>query len=126
MKICFKCHKEKLLSEFYTHHQMLDGHLNKCKDCTRSDTANNTARKSLDPTWVISERRRHRAKSKLARESGLVLKIPKEKARLAQIRHRAKFADKNKARNIVGQAITKGLMNRKPCRECGRKAQAHH
>lgn len=36
-KTCFKCGVEKPLDDFYRHPQMGDGHLGKCKVCTRLD-----------------------------------------------------------------------------------------
>lgn len=37
IKTCFKCGAEKPLTEYYQHKQMGDGHLNKCKCCTKMD-----------------------------------------------------------------------------------------
>ena len=62
-KECFKCHRVLPLSEFYKHKQMGDGHLGKCKDCTRKDTNDRRLRlEKDDPEWVEKERERQRLK----------------------------------------------------------------
>jgi hypothetical protein len=63
-KICFKCNEEKPLTDYYKHPRMGDGHLNKCKLCTRKDTANDLVKKTSTPEGLEKERQRHREKYK--------------------------------------------------------------
>ena len=62
MKKCFKCGLEKPISEYYKHKRMADGHLGKCKTCTRQDSKANLDEKLKDPAFLDSEQKRHREK----------------------------------------------------------------
>ncbi len=46
-KACFKCGEVKPLTDYYKHKNMADGHLNKCKYCTKND-ANKYRNDNLD------------------------------------------------------------------------------
>ena len=43
-KVCFKCQESLPLERFYKHKKMADGRLNKCIDCTKSDSKQNQER----------------------------------------------------------------------------------
>ena len=62
MKKCFKCNLEKPLLEYYTHKQMKDGHLNKCKECTKKDSDKREKKLRNNIEWVESEKIRAREK----------------------------------------------------------------
>jgi hypothetical protein len=61
-KKCFKCNEDKPMSEFYKHKAMGDGHLNKCKQCTKLDSAATLKKNTSTEAGLELERARHRDK----------------------------------------------------------------
>jgi len=114
MKKCFKCRKRLPLGEFYTHPRMKDGHLNKCKNCTRKDV--HDRRYDLFSRDKVLEYDRLRFKTAKR----------KEQAALSQDRRRTKHPEKYKAWNMFHNALRDGKVTRQPCEVCGEPAQAHH
>ena len=127
MKTCFKCHRELPISEFYVHLQMGDGHLGKCKDCTKKDTAARIARKKLDLDWMLKERERCRLKDNRRRWLGLLPPACRDKRTEAQNKYRLRFPERARAHYLVAESVKWGRMNRLPCSVCGdSQSHAHH
>tara|TARA_R110000782_G_scaffold264775_1_gene358146 strand:+ start:120 stop:659 length:540 start_codon:yes stop_codon:yes gene_type:complete len=91
-KKCFKCGERLPLTEFYTHKGMKDGHLSKCKSCTKKDVADRTELKSKDPEWVFNERERHRLRSIRHRAEGKVYRGNKKQLDASDPKKRATIA----------------------------------
>jgi hypothetical protein len=111
-KRCFKCLCTKPLAEFYRHAAMGDGHLNKCKDCTKADVKE---RRQVEWEKVRAyDRMRASQPHRVAQ------------AKRIQERWKAEHPERRAAHVIVGNALRKGALKRHPCWVCGEKAEAHH
>ena len=112
-KKCFKCETVKPLTEFYKHPAMGDGHLNKCKVCTKND-ANKHRAENLEKIRAYD------------RERG---KIPERIKTNTEINRAWRAEDKRRtaAHNAVARAIRNGSLFRLPCIRCkAEKSIAHH
>lgn len=111
-KRCFKCEKTLPLSEFYTHWNMTDGRLGKCKECTKDDV-----RSRYIELGGRAEYEKARQRTPQRRTKKLEY----------QRRARARHPERNRARAKVGYAVRTGKIAKKPCEGCGSPVvQAHH
>lgn len=109
MKTCFKCGELKELSCFYKHKMMGDGHLNKCKECTKKDVHKNRVLK-IDYYREYDRDRGARQDASYLRE------------------YRAKYPRKYAAHKAVINAIKAGVLFAQPCSDCHatENIHAHH
>ena len=112
-KTCFKCGKIKTIDEFYKHSEMEDGHLGKCKECTKKDVTENYF-KNREYYAEYSRKHAMRPEARAA-------------ATVSQRKRRARNSDQYKANQTVANAIRDGRLKRKPCEVCEcKKVEAHH
>ena len=110
-KVCRKCNQEKPIDSFYQHKQMMDGHLNICKECTKErvkDYAHTEHGRKVAREWFKTEK----GKAKLTRH---------------RIKNRKLFPEKYRARQTAQNALRNGTLKRKPCEICGNtQSEKHH
>lgn len=112
MKVCFKCHQAKPITEFYKHPMMLDGHLGKCKECTKRDVKEHR-RKNIERVLDYDRQRTKRPERRA-------------KKRIYHARYNQRHPDRAAAHYEVSNAIRDGRLARQPCEVCGDPAEAHH
>ncbi len=111
-KTCFKCGATKPLDDFYRHPMMRDGHLNKCKECTKVDSS------MRDPAKV---RAYDRARAKRPARIAKLLE--------GQRRRRSLYPERVRAHRRVAWAVKTGKLARpRNCSMCFRECRvvSHH
>jgi len=112
-KECFKCKTVKPLDEFYKHKAMADGHLNKCKPCTRNDASEHRI-KNLEKVRAYDRKRANQPER--VRAAAELLKVWRSEDQRRSVAHSA-----------VARAVRNGVLQRQPCCRCGHsKSLAHH
>ena len=119
IKKCFKCDESKPLSEYYAHPRMRDGHLNKCKDCTRQDVDRRYRALTATPEGLEAERARGRNKHKRLYSKGRNWKSPEGTAK-----------EKKAANTKLTNAVRDGrIIKSSICEDCGdrpKRIHGHH
>lgn len=115
LKTCFKCSVAKPLDEFYRHSAMADGHLGKCKSCTKVDVAEHRAAN------IERVRAYDRARANKPHRVALRERVVREWI--------AEHPDRRAAQIALGNAVRCGRVIPWPvCAlpECDCKPEAHH
>lgn len=114
-KTCFKCHVEKDINDFYPHPAMLDGHLNKCKECARADSKNYRDR-NIERIRAYDRTRGSRGKGIVSTNEGSRAWVERN-------------PEKRAAHNLVDSAIRSGRLTKPDaCEICDRRLPlaGHH
>ncbi|WP_371378824.1 hypothetical protein [Sporomusa aerivorans] len=131
-KICRKCGNELPLDNFYKHKEMLDGHLNHCKECVKSRVRNH--RKDHQEYFKEYEFNRNRTTKRREWKKKHVNKTKinkknREIKRLSLKQRRQTIEGYQKSHNAFTRAVKSGKIVRPDiCQVCGTadKVIGHH
>lgn len=128
-KQCRNCGKVKPLSEFYAHVKMMDGHLNKCKECVKARVKAHRDN-NLEKVRAYDRARGNFPHRVAARASYAKTEAGKLSHAISAMKWQQNHADRKHASHIVRNALRDGRLKKPPCcfvPECGEmKVDAHH
>jgi hypothetical protein len=129
-KACFKCLATKSLDAYYKHPKMADGHLNKCKECTKRDTIN-ARRLNLE-----YYREYDRERSCLPKRVKMRKQVAERRKNDPDLRDRDRMLkaewqkrnpEKGAAHHAVNNAVRDGRLVKLACERCGNPdSEGHH
>lgn len=124
MKTCFKCGEHKPLVDFYKHQEMADGHLNKCKECTKKDVRANRA-DNLEYYRDYDKKRANNDNRVEGRARYASTDAGKASRAAAATRWIERNPVKRSAQIMVGNALRAGILVKGPCEVCGNTTAVH-
>jgi len=108
-KTCFKCKRSLPIESFYRHAEMADGHLNKCKECTRGDVKQYRRSDKYREKVLSADRARGNRQCKAYRD-----------------KHKAQRESEYKARQALSNALRdKKIVRPVRCQHCGSDSALH-
>ena len=123
-KTCFKCKQEKPIEEFYVHKQMSDGHLNKCKECTKLDVKSHRNNPIYRDKILASDRLRGRLSHRREKAAEYSRENRNSESRIKWIKSNL---EKRRIYLKVKRAVDSGKIIKTPCVICGnKKSEGHH
>ena len=123
-KKCFKCKKVKLLNGFYKHKHMGDGHLNKCKQCTKKDVLQHREN-NLERIKAYDRFRDLLPKRVVARKIYATTEKGKRAGNKAKRKWNNQNPEKRAANILLGYAIARGQIKKQPCEKCSSILRIH-
>ena len=137
LKKCFKCNKDKDINDFYKHFGMADGHLNKCKECTKKDVTKHREdniekvraydrSRGMLPHRIAARKEYQKTEAgKEARNRGQRKYRKTEKGRRANHEYIKQHPDRIAAGIILNNAVRDKRIQKKPCEFCGSTINIH-
>ena len=133
-KRCFKCGEVKDLPLYYRHSEMADGHLNKCKECTKRDS-NKHREDNIEKVREYDRNRPNSEERNLINITRSRLKYSSDEGYRSRVleskkAHVIRNLDKTSARQALSNALRDGkVLKGCSCEHCGetdKPLEGHH